>query len=134
MSFVDGFNAMTDMKTTENGAVAYSKLDSDVLSFFSVVGGMGKRDEKDILDMYHAARAEDKELADKIILYVSNIREGGLGERRIGRILLKALAFLNHYKVERNFQTFVTNSRFDCLYALRGTPAETAMWQFMERH
>ena len=132
MSFVDGFNAMTNMKTTENGAVAYSKLDSDVLSFFSVVGGMRKRDEADIVQMYHAARAEDKELVDKIILYVSNIREGGLGERRIGRILLKALAFLDRYKVERNFQTFVTNSRFDCLYALEGTPAETAMWQFMK--
>ena len=132
MSFVDRFNAMTNMKTTENGAMAYSKLDSDVLSFFAVVGGMRKRDETDILEMYHAARKEDKELADKIILYVSNIREGGLGERRIGRILLKALAFLDHHKVERNFQTFVNNSRFDCLYALEGTPAETAMWQFMK--
>ena len=132
MSFVDGFDAMTNMKTTENDAMAYSKLDNDVLSFFAVVGGMRKRDEADILEMYHAARKEDKELADKIILYVSNIREGGLGERRIGRILLKALAFLDHHKVERNFQTFVNNSRFDCLYALEGTPAETAMWQFMK--
>ena len=132
MSFVDRFNAMTNMKTTENGAMSYSKLDSDVLSFFAVVGGMRKRDETDILEMYHAARKEDKDLADKIILYVSNIREGGLGERRIGRILLKALAFLDHHKVERNFQTFVNNSRFDCLYALEGTPAETAMWQFMK--
>lgn len=132
MSFVDRFNAMTNMKTTENGAMSYSKLDSDVLSFFAVVGGMRKRDETDILEMYHAARKEDKELADKIILCVSNIREGGLGERRIGRILLKALAFLDHHKVERNFQTFVNNSRFDCLYVLEGTPAETAMWQFMK--
>src|SRR5574344_2429812 len=132
MSFVDGFDVMTNMKTTENGAMAYSKLDSDILSFFAVVGGMRKRDEADIVKMYHAARKEDKELADKIVLYVSNIREGGLGERRIGRILLMALAFLDPHKVERNFQTFVNNSRFDCLYALEGTPAETAMWQFMK--
>lgn len=132
MSFVNGMDMMTSVKSTENGALAFSKLDSDVLSFFAIVGGMRKRPVEDILDMYHAARAEDKELADKIILYVSNIREGGLGERRIGRILLKALAFLDRHKVERNFQTFVNNSRFDCLYALEGTPAETAMWQFMK--
>lgn len=131
--FTDGMSRMTDIKTTENGGYAYSSTGGGaLLDFFSVVGGMRKRDEKDILDMYHAARAEDKELADKIILYVSNIREGGLGERRIGRILLKALAFLDRHKVERNFQTFVNNSRFDCLYALEGTPAETAMWQFMK--
>lgn len=131
--FTDGMSRMTDVKTTENGGYAYSSTGGGaLLDFFSVVGGMRKRDEKDILDMYHAARAEDKELADKIILYVSNIRDGGLGERRIGRILLKALAFLDRHKVERNFQTFVNNSRFDCLYALEGTPVETAMWQFMK--
>ena len=132
MSFVDGFNAMTNMKTTENGAVAYSKLDSDVLSLFAVVGGMRKRDEADIVQMYHAARKEDKELADKIVLYARDVRGAGLGERRIGKILLKALAYIDHAKVERNFQTFVMNGRFDDIYALEGTPAETAMWQFMK--
>lgn len=132
-TFINGFDERTSMDTTENGGLCYrSSGGGALLNFFAIVGGMRKRDEADIVQMYHAARKEDKELADKIILYVSNIREGGLGERRIGRILLKALAFLDHYKVERNFQTFVTNSRFDCLYVLEGTPAETAMWQFMK--
>ena len=132
-NFINGFDERTSMDTTENDGLCYrSSGGGALLDFFAIVGGMRKRDEADIVQMYHAARKEDKELADKIILYVSNIRKGGLGERRIGRILLKALAFLDRYKVERNFQTFVTNSRFDCLYALEGTPAETAMWQFME--
>ena len=131
MSFVNGFDAMTNMKTTENNAMSYSKLDSDILSFFAVVGGMRKRDETDIVKMYHAARKEDKELADKIVLYARDVRGVGLGERRIGRILLKALAYIDHAKVERNFQTFVMNGRFDDLYVLEGTPAETAMWKFL---
>jgi hypothetical protein len=132
-TFINGFDERTSMDTTENDGLCYrSSGGGALLDFFAIVGGMRKRNEADIVQMYHAAREEDKELADKIILYVSNIREGGLGERRIGRILLKALAFLDRYKVERNFQTFVTNSRFDCLYALEGTPAETAMWQFMK--
>ena len=130
--FADEMNKMADVKSTENGGYAYSSTGGGALiDFFSIIGAMRKRDEKDILEMYYAARQEDKELADKVILYVSNIREGGLGERRIGRILLRALAFLDHHKVERNFQTFVNNSRFDCLYVLEGTPAETAMWNYM---
>lgn len=131
--FADEMNKMADVKSTENGGYAYSSTGGGALiDFFSIIGAMRKRDEKDILEMYYAARREDKELADKVILYVSNIREGGLGERRIGRILLRALAFLDHHKVERNFQTFVNNSRFDCLYVLEGTPAETAMWNYMK--
>ena len=131
MSFIDGFKNISTVKTTENGAVAYNTVGSSLLDFFAVIGGMRNRDENEIIGMYYAARNEDKELADKIILYSRDIRGVGLGERRIGKILLKALANVDHTKVERNFQTFVTNGRFDDLYALEGTPAEAAMWQFM---
>ena len=133
MSFVNGMDMMTSVKSTENGAIAYNTSGGGaLLDFFAVVGGMRKRDEADIVQMYHAARKEDKELADKIVLYARDVRGAGLGERRIGKILLKALAQIDHAKVERNFQTFVMNGRFDDLYALEGTPAETAMWQFMK--
>lgn len=130
MSFINEFNAMTNIKTTENGAVAYSKLDSDVLTFFAAIGGMRERDEKDIVNLYLAARNEDKELADKVILYSRDIR-GGLGERRIGKILLKTLANIDPQKVIRNFQLFVDMGRFDDLYCLEGTKVEDAMWKFM---
>ena len=133
MSFVDRFNAMTNMDTTENEGLCYRSTGGGaLLDFFAVVGGMRKRDETDIVKMYHAARNEDKDLADKIVLYARDIRGVGLGERRIGRILLKTLAYIDYSKVERNFQIFVMNGRFDDLYVLEGTPAETAMWQFMK--
>lgn len=133
MSFVNGMDMMASVKSTENGAFSYNTSGGGaLLDFFAVVGGMRKRDEADIVQMYHAARKEDKELADKIVLYARDVRGAGLGERRIGKILLKALAYIDHAKVERNFQTFVMNGRFDDLYALEGTPAETAMWQFMK--
>lgn len=131
MSFISEFNAMTNMKTTENGALAYSKLDSDILSFFAAIGGMRERDEKDIISLYLAARNEDKELADKVILYSRDIR-GGLGERRIGKILLKTLANIDPQKVIRNFQLFVDMGRFDDLYCLEGTQVEDEMWKFMK--
>ena len=99
MGFIDKFNEMTEMTRTENGGVCYNSTGNKVLDFFAMVGGMRNRSEKDIVDMYHAARLEDKELADKIVLYARDIR-GGLGERRIGRILLKAMAFIDPRKVE----------------------------------
>ena len=133
MSFVDEFKNASLLKTTENGGVAYSKLDNDLLSFFAIVGAMRNRSEKDIIDMYMAARNEDKELADKIILYARDIRGGGLGERRVGRILLKELAKLDPKKVIRNFETFVEVGRFDDLYSLVDTPCENEMWEFMHR-
>lgn len=131
MSFIDEFNSAAATKETENGAFAYNTTTSSLLDLFALVGGMRDRDEDDIISMFHAARSEDKELADKIVLYARNIREAGLGERRIGKILLKELATLDPNKVIRNFQTFVDNGRFDDLYCLEGTPVEREMWQFM---
>lgn len=129
---MDTFNERADVKTTENGAFAYKSTGTAVLDFFAVVGGMRKRPEKDIVDMFLAARQEDKELADKIVLYSRDIRGAGLGERRIGKILLRALATVDTPKVIRNFDTFVSLGRFDDLYVLEGTPAETAMWNYMK--
>lgn len=132
MSFIDGFNQMSEMKTTENGGRSFNTTGSNLLNFFAIVGGMRQRDEQDIIEMYHAARNENRELADKIVLYARDVRGVGLGERRIGKILLKELAKLDSEKVKRNFDTFVENGRFDDLYAFEGTPVENDMWQYMK--
>ena len=130
MGFLNEFDKATTVKETENGALAYTTTDSRMVDFFAAIGGMRQRDEKDIIDLYTSAREEDKELADKVILYARDIRSG-LGERRIGKILLKTLANIDPRKVERNFQTFVDIGRWDDLYALVGTPCEAAMWKFL---
>lgn len=131
MSFLNEFDKATTRKETENGALAYTTTDSKMLDFFAAIGGMRERDEKDIISLYIAARNEDKELADKVILYSRDIR-GGLGERRIGKILLKTLANIDPQKVIRNFQLFVDMGRFDDLYCLEGTQVEDEMWKFMK--
>lgn len=131
MSFLNEFDKATTRKETENGALAYTTTDSKMLDFFAAIGGMRERDEKDIISLYLSARNEDKELADKVILYSRDIR-GGLGERRIGKILLKTLANIDPQKVIRNFQLFVDMGRFDDLYCLEGTQVEDEMWKFMK--
>lgn len=131
MGFLNEFDKATTVKETENGALAYTTTDSRMVDFFAAIGGMRQRDEKDIIDLYISARKEDKELADKVILYARDIR-GGLGERRIGKILLKTLANIDPQKVIRNFQLFVDMGRFDDLYCLEGTKVEDDMWKFMK--
>ena len=132
MGFLDAFSNLIGAKETENGAFAYDSTNSAIVDLFGAIGGMRNRSEKDIVTKYLLARNEDKELADKIILYARDIR-GGLGERRIGRILLKTLATIDPIKVKRNLPLFVDYGRFDDLYALEGTPVEPDMWKYMKR-
>lgn len=55
-----------------------------------------------------------------------------LGERRIGRLLLKELARLNPEKVTRNLNKIVECGRWDDLFIFEDTPVEDSMWEFIE--
>lgn len=131
MNFIDIFDDKTKEVQTENGARAWSTTNSKVLDFFAIIGGMRERSEEDIVKLYRAARDEDKELADKVILWVGSVRNGQ-GERRIRRILLKELANIDPNKVNRNLQTFVEAGRWDDLFILFDTPCEDEMITFIK--
>lgn len=131
-NFANVFGRISDVTPTENGGKAFRTTKSSLLDLFANVGGMRQRDENDIINAYLAARAEDKELSDNLILYARNVRDAGLGERRIGRILLKKLAEIDPTKVKRNFQKIVDTGRWDDLFVLEGTPVEGHMWKFIE--
>lgn len=131
-NFANVFGRISDVTPTENGGKAFRTTKSSLLDLFANIGGMRQRDENDIVNAYLAARAEDKELSDNLILYARNVRDAGLGERRIGRILLKKLAEIDPTKVKRNFQKIVDTGRWDDLFVLEGTPVEGHMWKFIE--
>ena len=131
-NFASLFNRISDVTPTENGGKAFRTTKSSLLDLFANIGGMRQRDENDIINAYLAARAEDKELSDNLILYARNVRDAGLGERRIGRVLLKKLAEIDPTKVKRNFQKIVDTGRWDDLFVLEGTPVEGHMWKFIE--
>lgn len=132
MNFCDKIKSLTNQKMTENGGVAYSTSGSPLLDLFSLGGSLRRRSEEEIKGMYLAARDEDKELADSFVLYVRDIRNNGCGERRIGRILLRALATLDPNKIIRNFDTIVKAGRYDDLFTFIGTPAEDEMFSFIK--
>lgn len=131
-NFANTFKNVGNITHTENGGVAFRTTHSDLLDFYAKVGGMRHEDAARIINNYSLARKENAELADNLILYARNVRDGGLGERKIGRILLKQLAMRDPAKVERNFEKIVDTGRWDDLFVLEGTAVENAMFDFIE--
>ena len=76
---------------TENGAVTNRSSDSAVLDMFSRIGAMRNESEKDIVDCFVKAYAEDPDLAMKVLFYARDVR-GGLGERRVFRAIIRWIA------------------------------------------
>lgn len=130
--FADSMRAQANMTTTENGAAVYKTTKNPVLDLFARIGGLRDADANEIERLWLDARNFDKELADNMVLYARDIRNSGLGERRIGHILLRALAFVDPKKIERNFDTIVNAGRWDDLYIFIDTPVEEAMWAFIK--
>lgn len=133
MNFAEAFKNEADKTYTENGGCAFNTTNGgDLLDLFANIGGMRNRPDSDIIESWLAARRENENLADNLVLYARNIRNGGLGERRIGRLLLKELARLNPEKVTRNLNKIVECGRWDDLFILEGTSIEDSMWKFIE--
>ena len=76
---------------TENGAIAYRTTNSSLLDLFGIIGALRTRPSEEIITKFTKAFSEDNLLAMKMLFYARNIR-GGLGERRVFRILIKYMA------------------------------------------
>ena len=132
MSFVNALKNVSIEKQTENGALAYSTTNSKVLDLYAVIGSLRTREPEDIVTMFNEAFSENKELAAKLVLYARDIRNGGCGERRTGRILLKALANKWPELVNINLQNFADAGRYDDLFWLFGTECQPAVKRFIK--
>ena len=108
---------------TENGAATHLTAGSDCLDLFAVIGALRRESDERILDSFHRAWAEDPDLAMKLLFYARDIR-GGLGERRVFRVILKDLAFRAPASVRKNIPYIAEYGRYDDLLSLMGTPCE----------
>lgn len=115
----------SNLTVTENGAAAYRTTGSDCLDLFAAVGGMRRAPEEDIICRFQRAFAESPDLAMKILFFARDIR-GGLGERRLFRVILRWLAFYHPASVKRNLPQIAEYGRFDDLLCLLDTPCEEA--------
>ena len=120
---LNALQRMANVTQTENGAVTPLTTNSDVLDLFSTIGALRSADKEEIVRRFQRAWAEDRDLAIRTLFYARDIR-GGLGERRVFRVLLRYLAQMEPETVRRNLRAVAEYGRYDDLLELMDTPCE----------
>lgn len=111
---------------TENGAATLKSTLSDCLDLFATIGAIRRESDEEIISRFMRAFTEDKDIAMKLLFYARDIR-GGLGERKVFRVILKWLAQNEPKVVCKNLSYIAEYGRFDDLLVLFGTPVEKDM-------
>ncbi|MBR2974260.1 MAG: DUF2828 family protein [Clostridia bacterium] len=108
---------------TENGAVTNASTGSDCLDLFATIGAIRRESDKQIVDRFVKAYTEDKDVATKILFFARDVR-GGLGERKVFRVVLRWLAQNHPETVIKNLCYVAEYGRYDDILALMGTPCQ----------
>ena len=120
MGFYTITKEMQDFAFTENGSKAYKTTGSYCLDYFALIGGM-RFNYQNSLNLFLKAYFENPILAIKLLFFTRDVREG-LGERRIFRYTLNALA--NMYpEVATQLLPFISEyGRYDDLLSCYNSP------------
>ncbi len=121
-----------NMAYTENGALSFASTKSDCLDLFATIGALRNASDEDIIGRFVKAYAEDADLAMKTLFFARDIR-GGLGERRVFKVILAYLADAEPESVKKNIENVAEYGRFDDLLALIGTPAEKEVMAYIKK-
>lgn len=116
---------------TENGAVTYRSTGSECVDLFGTIGALRNQSEQKIIKRFIRAFTENPDIAIKILFFARDVR-GGLGERRVFRILFRWLAIYFSESVKKNISYVADYGRFDDLLVLIGTPCQSAMVEFIK--
>ncbi|MGN0813031.1 MAG: DUF2828 family protein [Candidatus Coproplasma sp.] len=111
---------------TENGAVTNATSGSYCLDLFATIGALRRESDGEIESRFVRAYTEDRDIATKILFFARDIR-GGLGERRVFRVILKWLAENESQTVRKNLAYVAEYGRYDDLLVLFNTPCESDM-------
>ena len=95
---------------TENGAVGYRSSGSALVDLNYAVSSLRNASEEDIEMLFHKAYLENKEYALKWLFFARDVR-GGLGERRLFRILYRFLATIDKVAFIRNLSLIAEYGR-----------------------
>ncbi len=130
-NFLDALKEEANKTLTENGAVTYRSSGSECVDLFGSIGALRSANDEDIVRRFIKAWAEDRDIAMKILFYARDIR-GGLGERRVFRVIFSALAALEPESVRKNIALIPEYGRWDDLLELLGTPCEADALAFIK--
>ena len=111
---------------TENGAVTPITTGSECLDLFATVGALRHVNDREIENRFVRAFYENRDIAMKLLFFARDIR-GGLGERRVFRVVLNWLANNEPETVRKNLEYVAEYGRYDDLLALMDTPCEREM-------
>ncbi len=111
---------------TENGALTHRSTLSDCLDLFATIGALRRESDEEIIARFMRAFAEDKDVAVKLLFFARDVR-GGLGERKVFRVILKWLAHNATATVRKNLPLIAEYGRYDDLLVLLDTPVEKDM-------
>ena len=120
------------MTLTENGALTYRSTLSHCLDLFLEIGALREAEAGYIIWHFIRAYAEDPDIAMRILFYARDVR-GGLGERRVFRVLLRYLAEYEKKSVIKNLDYIAEYGRYDDLLSLIGTRCENEVIELIEK-
>lgn len=130
MNIIEAMQREQNHKLTENGALALKSTLDRSLDFFAVMGALRSRSEKDIIEMFLEAFAENEETALKMLFYLRDIR-GGLGERNTFKVICRYLADYRTEAMRRNLDHIPEYGRWDDMYVFVGTELEKDAFEIM---
>lgn len=100
MDFID-LMAKEETVLTENGALGYRTTGKKLLDLNFAAGSFRDADEAKIIKYFTAALAEDQTLALRWLFFARDIRNGGMGERRLFRTCLAYV--VNDFDIDFDF-------------------------------
>ncbi len=111
---------------TENGAATHITTESDCLDLFAAIGALRRESDSEIEARFIRAFTENRDIAMKLLFFARDIR-GGLGERRVFKVILNWLAKNEPSTVRKNLTYVAEYGRYDDLLCLMDTPCEKDM-------
>ena len=88
---------------TENGAATHITTESDCLDLFATIGALRRESDSEIVTRFVRAYSENRDIAMKLLFFARDIR-GGLGERRVFKVILNWLADNEPESVRKNIE------------------------------
>lgn len=107
----------SNLSVTENGAIGYKSTGKNLLDINFAVSSLRSKSDEEIIDLFKKAFFEDKILAIKWIFFARDIR-GGLGERRLFRVIIKFLADYDPEMVKKLIPLIPKYGRYDDIFVL----------------
>ena len=130
-TLLNGLKNATNFTHTENGAITHKTTKSALLDMFALGAAYRNRSEEDCILLFKNAYNENPEYALKCLFYIRDVR-GGQGERRFFRVCLNWLAKNHPEAVIRNIEFIPEFGRWDDLYCLMDTEAESVALELIK--